>query len=140
MKILAICVSIVVVAAVVAAFVTVGSPSKQRTLRFDERRVSDLQNIEGQINFYWQTNGKLPQALSNLSGVTGTDPETKQNYEYRTTSDKNYELCATFGLDSTPSGDYPRAYPVYGNESWNHGPGRVCFDRVVNTTLYPKPL
>jgi hypothetical protein len=142
MKLFAICVSIIVLTVVVAAFVTVGSPGKQRAVKFDERRVSDLQLIESQVNNYWQVNSKLPQALVDLTGTkVPSDPETSQAYIYRMKSDKNYELCATFNLDSAAAStqNYPSS-PVYGVENWDHGPGSYCFSRTVNTVPYPKPL
>jgi hypothetical protein len=138
MKLLAICVSAIVLAAVIAAFTTVGSPSKQRAIRFDERRISDLQTLENEVGTYWQINNHLPASFLNLTGVIPTDPETNKPYEYRVKTDPTYELCASFNFDSV--NNYPKPYPVYGNETWDHGPGRTCFERTINPSMYPKPL
>ena len=108
--------AILVVAAIVAGFVAVGSPAQQRGLRFDSQRTSDLQSIQWQIISYWQTKEKLPAALADLDdAVSGfkvpTDPETDAVYGYAVKvstgakgapSGLSFELCAAF---SQPSPD-----------------------------------
>src|SRR3989344_2587818 len=143
-KTLAWIVSILVLAAVVAAFITIGGPSRQRSLRFDERRGSDLPAIQGQIITYWQQKNSLPASLSDLSdSISGfkapTDPETTQAYEYSVTSSLNFQLCATFNLPS--ESDQTRAVPMMypGPDNWSHGVGRVCFERSIDPQLY-KPV
>ncbi len=52
-RIFSISASALLVAAIVAGFFIVGTPGEQRNARFDERRVRDLQSIQGEvINFY----------------------------------------------------------------------------------------
>src|SRR6185295_1419021 len=51
---------IIVLAMIIIGFIAVGSPAKQRALRFDSQRVSDLSNIQSQIIYYWQQKEKLP--------------------------------------------------------------------------------
>lgn len=106
------------------AFSVMGSPSKQRLLRFDERRLGDLQSIQWQVISYFQTKQKLPNNLKEvndpLSGSTlPVDPEFEKgiNYEYRLITQyddtlykkaktdeakkllqPSFELCATFAL------------------------------------------
>lgn len=105
---------ILVIVAIVLGFIAVGSPAKQRALRFDGQRTSDLQSIQGQVVNYWQQKGKLPVSLTDLNDalswfIVPTDPETKAAYEYSlktlpaTTTIPNgvsFELCATFGESS----------------------------------------
>ena len=43
-----------------------GSPFTLRMKRFDERRVSDLQNIQYQIVNFYQRKGELPNRLDEL--------------------------------------------------------------------------
>ena len=152
---------VLVIAAIVSGFIVVGSPAKQRALRFDSQRVNDLSNIQWQVISYWQTKGALPKALSDasnpLSGATiPTDPDTKAPYEYADTSSGgtvSFKLCATFGLasqDATGRGayggggiSYPSssnvsyAYPGSSDDVWVHTAGHACFDRTIDPDRYP---
>ena len=110
----------------------VGSPGGQRLLKFDARRVSDLQNISQAIDTYWELNEALPGALEDLQGSRSffvrsiQDPETQQPYEYRGVDGNHYQLCAVFATDSSEREQrVPRPYPA---KVWDHGIGRTCFD------------
>jgi len=110
----------------------VGSPGGQRLLKFDARRVSDLQNISQAIDIYWDLNGELPGALKELQGSRSffirsiQDPATQQPYEYRAVDGNEYQLCAVFATDSSQRAlEVPRPYPA---GVWDHGIGRTCFD------------
>lgn len=146
---------ILVVIAIVIGFITVGSPTKQRNLRFDNQRVNDLSTIQWQIVSYWQQKGKLPASLASttdsISGmITPTDPETKNAYEYTLKSDLSFELCADFALkyeDMSGKGSYggvmpyavDMSYPSYAPEgTWKHDAGRTCFTRTIDPEKYPK--
>ena len=130
-----------VLVSIIGSFFVIGSPMKQRDLRFDERRTSDLQTIQWQIINYWQQKGVMPKTLADLedpiSGFTvPTDPQKVYQYEYTVGSKSNmFSLCATFSAESPTGTNY---YPQ--NESWNHGVGKVCFDRAVDADLYPVRL
>lgn len=104
---------IIVVVAIVLGFMAVGSPAKQRALRFDSQRTSDLQSIQGQVVSYWQQKEKMPATLAELNDplswfVVPVDPETKAPYEYSvvatpatsTVKGQSFEICATFGTAS----------------------------------------
>lgn len=152
---------VIVVASIWCSFSIMGSPTKQRLLRLDDRRIGDLQNIQYQIINYWQQKEKLPAQLSELSNpMTGyylpIDPEFEKgiSYEYIPKDKLKFELCATFALP-IPKGwreygggvmpmiDYAKetsavAYPVGGmNESWSHEAGRTCFERTIDKDIYP---
>ena len=135
-------VSIVVLAAVVVAFVTVGGPYRQRQLRFDQQRVTDLQNIQSQIVRFWQQKNQLPANLTDLTdSISGfkapMDPETKVSYEYIVQTDLNFQLCANFKLPSNSNTSLqPAIYPYY---NWDHSAGHVCFDRNIDPQLYRIP-
>lgn len=150
---------VVVLAGIISGFVVVGSPAKQRSIRMDNQRVSDLSTIQWQIITYWQQKEVLPSTLADLndpisSYITPTDPKTKAQYDYRVISAApmpTFELCANFDLSSEDnkgrgqfgrggyaSSDIGIAYPTgYGQEVWNHGPGKVCFERKVDPSRYP---
>ncbi len=153
-----------VVVAISCSFLVMGSPAKQRLLRFDDRRVGDLQGIQYQVINYWQLKEKLPEKLSDLANpLTGyslpIDPEFEKGktYEYAVKDKLKFELCATFALP-IPKGwieykgggvvpmmdyggrDIATSYPYPGggiNESWEHETGRTCFERIIDKDLYP---
>ena len=154
--------SVLVILAIVWSFMVIGTPSEQRAYRFDQQRVSDLQNIQWQVITFWQQKETLPKSLNELKNpITDyrlpVDPEFNKGnvYEYKTTGDLSFELCATFSLpipegfvdngggrDIMPyigndmsSSSYP--YPGGAGESWIHQAGRTCFERTIDKDLYP---
>ncbi len=152
---------LVVLAAIIGGFVIVGSPSKQRSIRFDNQRVNDLSSTQWQIISYWQTKGVLPAALADINdGISGymtpVDPESKTSYEYTRKSVTSFELCANFDLPSQDTqgrgefgGGYGVAYPssIYPDggvdNNWKHEAGRTCFARTIDPERYPvnpKPM
>ena len=140
-----------------------GSPAKQRSLRLDNQRVTDLQNIQDRVINYWQQKEKLPIVLNDLADPISNysipvDPEFNKGnvYEYIVKDKLSFELCATFSLD-TPKGwqesnysningpAFPSdvnvgstvAYPAGAvNQSWNHSVGRTCFSRTIDKDIY----
>lgn len=150
---------VLVLAAVVAGFIAVGSPAKQRDLRFDQQRISDLTNIQWQIINHWQNKSALPVALTDLNDplsglIVPNDPETKAAYGYIRTASTTFSVCATFGQ---PSQDikgrgafgssgyggvaidtaYPAYYPGIEGEQWDHEAGNACFERTIDPARYP---
>jgi hypothetical protein len=140
---------VVVLAAIIFGFTVIGSPAKQRAIRFDLQRINDLMNIQSQTAYYWQRTQKLPDTLRDLndqiSGFTvPKDPDTAQPYEYKKTGPKSFEICATFSLpsDQEPGigrGSYDGSYPmpVGDTSNWDHPAGHACFERTINSSLYP---
>ena len=136
--------TVLVAAALITGFVVAGSPASQRARANDDRRVSDLQSIEGQVITYWQDKGVLPASLSDLpngtlSGfVVPVDPSTGVAYEYRVTKTLGYELCATFEStsDSSSVTSIPSPYG-FGVGNWQHSKGRQCFDGVIDPQRFP---
>lgn len=143
-------VSLLVIFSIIWGFFLVGTPAHQRQVRFDETRVSDLQVIQGQIVNYWVQKNQLPQNLDNLkdsiSGfVSPQDPETNIPYEYIIKGALSFDLCTNFKTENknvqniksipiTPVENYSGPY----SDSWNHGTGRVCFERTIDPQLYKK--
>jgi hypothetical protein len=140
------------VAAIVIVFigygiVITGTPGQQRALQFDQRRISDLQQISYAVNAYWQNNGKLPVGFDDLKNQpyyyiqSVTDPKTKVLYEYRAAGDKLYELCAEFETDSSQNMARFKTEIPYSEQSWDHAIRRACFEREVQeVTKAPMPL
>lgn len=140
-------------ACIIAGFFIVGSPWHQRSVRFDERRVGDLQMIQGEILRHWQMKGALPKDQESLRDtISGfappVDPETGAAYEYSRTGRLTFELCAAFAVPSRTQEVFKgrpipaSPYDPY-SQNWEHGQGRTCFPRTIDQDLYPrgpKPL
>ncbi|TSC82583.1 MAG: hypothetical protein G01um101420_250 [Parcubacteria group bacterium Gr01-1014_20] len=138
--------------AVIAGFFIVGSPGLQRLRRLDETRISDLQSIQSEVIFYWQSKEKLPAKLEDLTDqVRGykapSDPETNLSYEYEIKGEKTFALCANFSLSLGPEGNNAaipipaRGYSKPGfaevNWNWEHTEGRSCFERTIDADYFP---
>jgi len=124
--------TVAVVGAVAAGVYLLGSPSEERTLRLDQRRVSDLGALSGAVDVYWTRHQKLPASLDELrSEPVGRldleDPGARTSYEYRPLSERSYEVCAVFERDSAAQ-DRPAPDGV-----WAHRAGRQCFRREPRT-------
>ncbi|OGI64288.1 hypothetical protein A2914_02970 [Candidatus Nomurabacteria bacterium RIFCSPLOWO2_01_FULL_41_21] len=115
--------SILVALVISFAFCVMGSPFKQRSLRLDERRVQDLQNIQWQVISFYQQKEKLPENLNELKNpISGSyipvEPEFEKGkvYEYKVINAKKltFELCADFALPM------PKGWQEY-----NYGKGGI---------------
>lgn len=153
--------SAMVLVSIVAGFFIVGSPAEQRQIRFDERRVGDLQNIQGSVINHWTQKNALPAKLENLTDsisgfVPPVDPETNAAYTYEILSPLSFKLCAEFrkasldrkfGIKEGGTGGKERyASPMYyggyyggPDQNWSHDAGKQCFERVIDPLLY-KPV
>ena len=131
-KIFIVTVISLIVAAVAYGLYLTGTPGFQRQVRFDERRIADLQQISRAVSSYHSQSGRLPETLEALEFLdffvpSLSDPKTGESYEYRVASEVTYELCAVFEYDSSIAVK-PR-FP--GLESWEYKEGRQCFLREV---------
>lgn len=152
-KIWAIVAGILVLGTIVAGFSVIGSPKTQRLIRYDQQKLSDLQNIQSQIIQYWQTKGSLPTDLDAMKDSLSyfnipTDPQTKTSYIFNVLSATSFELCANFNLDSNDNKSRSRLSKAYyagdpNNENWLYKSGQSCFQRTIDTQRYPiapKPI
>lgn len=144
-KVWAIVTGVIILGSLVAGIFIAGTPSEQRALRFDDRRVNDLSSIQSQIISYWTQKNKLPENLAalhdDISGFTApVDPATNAAYTYKATSTLSFELCADFTKPSTgDANSMARAYPApYGTsgDNWNHAAGHACFTRTIDPDIY----
>lgn len=143
---------LVVAVAVFAGFFIVGSPSEERLRRFDEKKLGDLQLIQGEVIYYWQSKQKLPGSLEELNDsirgfIAPFDPQSGEAYEYNILGDLNFTLCASFNREYRGAAyNSPRVMPAkppypaseaLGNISnWDHAAGRTCFERTIDPDLY----
>ena len=141
---------VLVLASIVSGFFILGSPSEVRLSRFDDQKVSDLQNIQWQIVSYWQQKEKLPASFEELkdplSGyVLPVDPQSGEAYTYEVTGNLAFKLCATFNKAGVGDPYMTRAVPVpvmggkglEAGDTWQHEAGDVCFDRTIDPERYP---
>ncbi len=149
---------VLVIAAIVTGFIVVGSPTKQRGLRFDQQRINDLSSIQSMLLYNaWQVKGALPTTLDELtdplSGFTvPVDPETDAPYGYTKVASTTFSLCATFSQpsqDTKGRGEFgygyggdiavsrPSYYPGFEGEQWKHETGLTCFERKIDPKQYP---
>lgn len=110
-------------------FSLAGSPVSQTSIRYDEIRYQNFQDIKFAQEEYFRQNGQLAPALRDLSSSTLRnresllDPVTKEEYEYAVTGPYSYSLCTTFAT----SGEELRQYgTVYSDNPINHNEGRDC--------------
>ncbi|OGF51909.1 hypothetical protein A3I27_00975 [Candidatus Giovannonibacteria bacterium RIFCSPLOWO2_02_FULL_43_11b] len=139
----------VVAVSIIGGFFIVGSPKEERAYRFDEQRVSDLQNIQNETVYFWQAKRKLPNDLSELNdSIRGfrvpVDPENSSNYIYRKTGNLSFDLCANFarasrsGLDRTAAEKpMPIGQPYDISGYWDHEAGQICFQRTIDPDKFP---
>lgn len=137
-------VGILILAAVIAGFVIIGTPWEARQMRLDNQRIMDLQNVQSQIVTFWQQKQRLPQHLAELHDPLSyfslpKDPETGEDYGYRiTAAPYSFEVCATFTMPSQ-GGPLARPAGAYADapDNWAHGAGRTCFERTIDPEKYP---
>lgn len=135
-------VTLIVLVTVIGGFFIIGSPQSQRSIRLDQDRVYDLQNIQYQVTYYWQQKQKLPSGIADLEDplmgfVAPRDPETGAMYVYEVTGAMSFKLCAEF---DSPSQNMKPSAPIRGdaqNENWQHEEGEKCFERTIDPELFP---
>ena len=135
----------VVFAVTIAGVLSVPSPSTQRAVRFDARRVLDLERISRVMDCYYQSQAALPSRLEDLDRWSPTGAarnysvcgyslnvlylgRLEQKYQYRVVDAKEYELCANFSLASQKS----EGQGQVSGRDWSHGLGRSCFTIQVS--------
>ncbi|MGC9602597.1 MAG: DUF5671 domain-containing protein [Minisyncoccia bacterium] len=146
---------LLVVLTIVAGFFIVGTPMQARAALFDAQKVTDLENIQSQIVYYWQHKGVLPSTLNQLNDSISNysvpvDSQSGKAYHYIVNGAHTFELCAVFNRDSNgepqPTSGYANmpmpaingadSVNTIGN-NWQHGAGQVCFIRTIDPALYP---
>lgn len=127
---------------VIVGFLYVGSPVSVTKEKNDAERINDLSSIQYSLTDYWQNTGKLPESLDTLKDpLSGrsipVDPNGKA-YSYTKTGDTTFTLCAVFETESDKddSMNSIARYP-YNEEFFAHGVGETCFERTIDTNIYP---
>lgn len=135
---------VIIVGSIIWGFSVLGSPQTQRLYKYDEQKITELQNINNQVISYYSIKSVLPQNLSEISSVNyyvpQVDPQTQKPYQYEKTGNTTYNLCAEFNKASNDKGNLTYPASPYGDVSWSHPAGRYCFQETINTNMYPKAV
>lgn len=133
--------TLIVLGSIVWGFLVLGSPRTQRLYKYDDQKVSDLQNINSYIQNYYTQKGSLPSSLEEISKLQyvqlPVDKQSNKSYEYHLIgqSAKAYQLCAEFNKASQSQSNV--SYPYYGGDvSWQHEAGHKCFDLAIPLNMY----
>jgi len=146
-KIFGLAATALVVSGIVFGFFATGSPALERQRGFDNQRESDLADLASCIENYTREYKRLPKSIEELKISTYAycsskqDPANGEDYEYKvgTTSKQvgvntevEFELCATFNLDSEESANPSKRYYSNNKEKWEkHTAGRSCSKSTV---------
>lgn len=140
--------TVLVLATVAVAVWVMDAPHVQRDLRLDQRRVSELSQLQTMVEDWARSHGTLPASLAELAAQPGMapairDPLDGTPYGYSIVSARSYRLCAVFATDTAE----PRepVYPYTGKPlDWAHPAGAHCFDRTLPredaATVETKPV
>lgn len=126
----------------VAALVALGaslvrSPAEMQLARLDDRRVSDLREINRAVHQYYRRHDELPRNLDQLPVAAPArgdllDPVTGERYAYQIIGDLDFNLCAKFDLSDTGDrGDYPHFYDTDLGVDWRHDAGPFYYALTV---------
>ena len=133
-------ISLVIIAtSIIWGFSVLGSPNTQRLIKYDNQKITDIQNLQYQVTNYWQVNGSIPEKWTDMM----SDPQTQKPYEYKKTGVMTFELCAEFNKENMSQVQrsidlgYPTKSGMMENTNWNHGVGRQCFERTIDPIAYP---
>ncbi len=133
--------TILVIGSIVLGFAVIGTPQKQRAMRYDDQKIMDLQNIQNQVVYYWQTKEVLPTSLEDLKDSLSTYEFVPTNdsqgkpYVYSVVGPLSFELCADFNYKSKESSQKARDLYYYGGAesgNWQHEEGTHCFERTID--------
>lgn len=132
---------VVALALVIVGFLNIDSPAKVREVKLDERQVSDLQEIQYNLEAYYQKEQALPESLDQVyvDILPPQAPAGRAAYRYQATGADTYNLCATFAYVTpgetareTEMMNYDRGLGYYpSNYDWTHAAGEKCFERKV---------
>ncbi|MDQ5949097.1 MAG: hypothetical protein QG589_223 [Patescibacteria group bacterium] len=125
-----------VIASIIWGFVVIGSPRTQQLFKYDIQKISDLQNLDSQVQSYYYSKNTLPETMADITGMAyylnAKDPQTGVSYVYEKVDVANYKLCAVFNKDSQDDVNNKTMYIGGYNANWTHPAGQYCFPRTVD--------
>ena len=132
---------LVVLTSIIGGFFIIDSPVVTRMKKQDQKRVTDLYNLDSLLTSEYNNSDVLPNDLSAQKFQDIKDPISGQPYEYKKINDDHYELCAVFEPETEDNNDPYRSFS--GGRDWEfHNVGRECYQ--INVKNYdnqvPKPV
>ncbi len=99
-------------------FSIVGSPLEQKAINLDNQRLTDFSDIHTKILDYYSSKKKLPEKLNVLPNDTSgkdkkhflKDPESNDEYDYKTEGQYKYKLCTVFSTDTRKDDETDKNY------------------------------
>lgn len=135
---------VVVIVALISAFVFVESPAETRNIKYDNLLLEKFNQIDSAINTYYTNNEKLPENLDALLEEsrfiqvrTLEDELAGKKFDYSVVDENTYELCATF---KTTNIDQVESRYKYYSERWEHEAGYQCLKQNVAASSEKPPL
>lgn len=130
---------VLILGAFVSALCIMDKPSVVRDQRQDQQTLNELSMIDSGLNQYYALNQKLPQSLNELTATNGVYLRSEdllddagEAYSYQVTSDRAYQLCATFRLATDRDNKF--SYP---EPKWDHPADYHCFDLMIAKSELP---
>lgn len=130
----------IVVILIIVSIVVVGSPQEARKVKFDEKRVQDLESMYFEIINSYSDEEELPKNVEELTQIRNIhgqraliDPETGEPYEYIKTGEKTFTICASFTTKNKEKNKEHGYSFSRRNIEWIHDTGRVCFEKSIDT-------
>ena len=125
---------IIVIVALVSAFVFVESPMETRNKRYDSQITGKFNQIDNAVNTYSSNKKKLPGSLDELLEEARylkesdiKDNVSKKRFGYNIINENTYELCADFKTSNTED-DQERYYI---DKRWEHDSGYQCLKKNI---------
>ncbi len=118
----------IILTAFISVWFFVDSPKEARMRRLDQNLLTNINILENTLNSFYADKGFLPDDISEIKNSnyyyelnSFVDPETGTPIEYNKLSDRDFELCATFRLDSEgiDRGGRNVVNPIYGPSDKN---------------------
>jgi hypothetical protein len=131
---------VVVLAALVSAFIFVESPAKTRKIKHDNAIINQFSQVDSALNTYYSDKRKLPgnfdelfAEITYLRREDMKDPATGKEFEYKVAGDKTYELCSTFLMSTKDNKSYEGGY--YFDKRWDHDAGYQCLRQKISIVI-----
>ena len=138
--------AVVMLTSLIGGFTVIDSPWLARAKAFDNQRASDIWQLQGGVQNYFNRYLRAPESLEELreEGMIRIyalqDPGTGEPYEFRVVDEQNpptrprpitYEICAIFTTDNRD--EEQESYRPRGpfGSSFLHGAERTCFEQSI---------
>lgn len=127
----------IITAALIFSLFVIESPTTTRNRKLDNVIISSFDQIGSTIDSYYSEKKALPVSLdemrkeyNSLSDNVFVDPVTGAKFDYRTKSQDEYELCATFRLTSEADNQYYSDRTL--GQRWPHAVGYQCLSQKAH--------